>query len=319
MIESGTIRNIDSPVSRICFGAWQASDWATSNEKSFFESVRAALSLGINFFDTAEIYGNGISESLLGKALQGKRDRVIVATKFSHRNSRPAEIRRALEASLKRLKTDYVDLYQQHWPPLAPPLDESIAELSKLRSEGKIRAIGVSNWMGPEFGECSLTSDIDCVQNCCSLLWRSIEREVLPLCISNNIAVIAYSPLCQGLLAGRFKSAEEIPQDFRKKNILLSKERFEKSYAVAQAAAALAPKYDKPVSAVALRFLLDTPGITSVIVGASSASQVEDNIQALGWALDKDDYESLASLTIEYKTVFPDHSSLWGWHSRAKT
>jgi aryl-alcohol dehydrogenase-like predicted oxidoreductase len=287
----------------------------TSNDKGFGDIVRAAIDRGVNFIDTAPAYGDGHSERLLGKAIAGQRDKVILATKFHHTSSRPDQIERALTQSLKNLGCDYIDLYQQHWPPRNPPLEETIGALERLRDKGLIRAIGVSNWMEPEWGEIAAPSRIDSLQPCFSILWRSIEPAVLPLMRRHNIGVLAYSPLAQGIVTGRFTPAN-VPADWRAKNRLLSPTVFSLVTPVLAEIRRLAEELGKTPAQVALRWVLDTPGITAVIAGATNLSQLEDNIGALGWSLSAEQYEQLAAVSAPVSATLTPHDTLWGWHPR---
>lgn len=298
-------------VPRLCIGTWQAAGWTTSKEESFVETIKFALDMGLTFIDTAEGYGNGLSEQLIAKAIEGKRDSVVIASKFNHTNSSPEKLRQALTNSLRNLKTDYIDLYQQHWPPKQPPLDETLGELQKLKEEGKIRSLGVSNWMEPEWEEATDISTIDTLQPCYSLLWRSIEPKVLPLCKENNISILPYSPLCQSLLARRM---EAIPNDHRTKNIV-----FEKSIeSVLALLENIAEKNAKTLPQISLRWLLDTPGVTAPIVGSSSKKQLEENLGALNWKLHSADYDALDKATKSLSAGLLPHDTLWGWHPRGR-
>lgn len=303
-------------VSRLCIGTWQAHGWASSDDDRFVRTVEAALASGLNFIDTAEAYGNGHSEKLVAKAIKGRRSEVVIATKFLHSNSDPAKIRKALERSLKNLGTDYIDLYQQHWPPKSPPLGETLEELFKLKEQGLIRAIGVSNWMEPEFDEIGSPEAIDSLQPCHSLLWRAIEPKVLPLCLAHQIAVLPYSPLCQGILTGRFRSQASTPNDSRKKNRLLSERYLTKTNQVLDLLENVATKYEKSLGQTALRWLLDQEGITAPIVGASRPEQVEENLGAFGWKLEDSDWEELARASWPLSEEIESHDSLWNWHPR---
>lgn len=305
-------------VSRICFGCWQAAGWASSDDKKFVETLRYAVDTGINFVDTAVAYGNGHSEKLVGKALKGIREKVVIASKFRPKKSRPSDLRKELEGSLKRLKTDYIDLYQQHWPSADVPLSETIAELEKLKDEGKIRAIGVSNWMEPEWEEIKNPERIDCLQPNYSLLWRVIERNVLPLCIRYNIAVITYSTLCQGLLTGRFKTVDDIPGDCRSQNYWAKPERFHKILPLLNKLEDVARKYNKTIAQVAIRWVLDRKGITSAIVGASSCQQLKENLGALDWKLEFEDVKILDELSLPFSEGLHSYDTLWGWHPKRK-
>jgi myo-inositol catabolism protein IolS len=143
-------------VSRLCIGCLQVSGWASSDEVRFVDTICHALAMGLNFLDTAAAYGDGYSEELVSKAIAGRRHQVIIATKFDFSQSHPKGVRHSLEQSLRRLCTDYIDVLQQHWPSLDIPLAETIGELERLKEEGKIRAIGLSNWMELEWEELAI-------------------------------------------------------------------------------------------------------------------------------------------------------------------
>ena len=305
-------------VSRICFGGWQAAGWSSTSEDEFVRTLQHAIEKGINFIDTAEEYGKGRSEELIGQAIKGKRDKVVLATKFFYKNSAPAAIKQSLESSLKRLGTDYVDIYQQHWPPKIPALEDSIACMEELKAQGKIRAIGVSNWMEPEWQEFSNPARIQTLQPCYSLLWRSIEPKVLPLCREHNIGVLAYSPLCQGILSGRFKTRDQFPRDVRKANRLFKPSTYPMVLEVIAALEDLAKKYDKSPAQVALRWILDTPGVSAAIVGATKKSQVDENLRALNWSLESVDWGTLSAVSEALSSDLKPHDTLWDWHPRER-
>ena len=303
-------------VSRICIGCWQAAGWATSDDERFVATARHALDSGLNFLDTAVGYGRGHSEELVAKAVEGRRDSVVIATKFSHPSSRPAGVRKAFEEACRRMKTDHIDIFQQHWPPKDIPLADTIGALEELKKEGKIRAIGVSNWMEPEWGEIDDPSRVDSLQPNHSLLWRSAESNVLPMCRKHNIAVITYSSLCQGILAGKFKSPDEAPQDSRASNRRLKPGDWPQVQEVLAALQEVAAKYEKTMAQTAIRWLLDQPGITAAIVGASRPDQVDRNLGALGWSLDPADWQRLADVSWPLSKGLQPHDTLWNWHPR---
>ncbi|MCB0311188.1 MAG: aldo/keto reductase [Bdellovibrionales bacterium] len=303
-------------VPRICQGTWQASGWSSSNDQNLVDCLRHGIEHGLNFIDTAEAYGNGHSEELVGQAISGIRDRVIIATKFSHTHSTPEKLHKSLEGSLKRLGTDYIDLYQQHWPAKHPALEDTLAELQKLKSAGKIRAIGVSNWMEPEWDEIRDASPVDCLQANYSLLWRPIERKVLPLCIENQIGLLAYSPLCQGLLTGRFRSISDVPHDVRQQNIYVKQDRFAEIVPLLDALDTIGKKYDRNAAQTAIRWLLDTSGLAVAITGATSHKQIEQNLGALDWKLADEDYDYLKKMSHAISIDLKPHDTLWGWHPR---
>ena len=315
-MEMTTLGKTGIQVSRLCIGCWQASGWATSDDERFVDTVRHALDLGLNFLDTAVGYGGGHSESLVGKAIKGRRDTVVIASKLRPNKSAPAAVREELDESLKRLGTDYIDLYQQHWPPKDIPLTVTIGALEELKQEGKIRAIGVSNWMEPEWQEFDDPSRIDSLQPNHSLLWRSVEKNVLDLCRKHNIAVIPYSSLCQGILAGKFDSPEDAPKDSRQSNCRLQPGEFEKVKAVLDVLNEVAASYGKTMAQTALRWLLDQDGITAPIVGASRPDQVDRNLGALDWHLDPADWQRLSEASWDLSANLEPHDTMWGWHPR---
>lgn len=309
-METIKIPRTDVEVSRLCVGCWQAQGWTTSDADRFVATIRHALDRGLNFLDTAPAYGS--SEELVGKAIKGRRDKVILATKCSAQRSEG--YRESVETSLKRLGTDYIDLLQQHWPQPAVRPPQALAELEKLKREGKIRLIGVSNWMEPEWAECREPGRINTLQPNHSLLWRSIEKQVLPLCIKNGIGVLPYSPLCQGTLTGRFKKIEDVPGDMRRRNKRLQPDVLPKVLEVVAVLEEVAEKYRKSPAQTALRWLLDQEGITAVIAGASRPEQIDDNIGALDWKLDAGDWRRLADISWPLSADLKPYDTLWGWH-----
>lgn len=306
-------------VSRLCIGCWQAAGWSTSDDERFVRTVKHALDAGLNFLDTAEGYGRGHSEELVAKAIAGRRDQVVIATKFGPNHSAPGSLRETLETQLKRLKTDYIDVYQQHWPPKQPPLTETVAELEKLKDEGKIRAVGVSNWMEPEWEEIDDPSRVETLQPCHSLLWRSIEKNVLPLCRKHDIAVLPYSPLCQGILAGKFESLDDVPEkDPRDSNRRLTPEAWPTVRKVLGVLRKVAEKHDRTMAQTALRWLLDQDGITAPIVGASRPEQVDQNLGALDWTLDPEDWQRLDEVSWPLSEDLEPYDTLWHWHPKLR-
>ncbi|MFC1806189.1 aldo/keto reductase [Planctomycetota bacterium] len=315
-METTTLGRTGIEVSRICMGCWQAAGWATSDDERFVRTIQHGLDQGLTFLDTAVGYGRGHSEELVGQAIEGRREQVVVATKFSHPSSRPDDVAKACEEALVRLRTDYIDLFQQHWPPPDIPLADTIGALERLKEQGKIRAVGVSNWMEPEWSEIDDPSRVASLQPNHSLLWRSIERSVLTLCRRRDIAVITYSSICQGILTGRWRTLDDIPADSRSHNRRLTDEDFPQVLEVLGVLEEVAAKYDKTMAQTAIRWLLDQPGITAAIVGASRPEQVDQNLGALDWSLDPDDWQRLADVSWPLSEGLKPHDTLWHWHPR---
>ena len=196
---------------------------------------------------------------------------------------------------------------------------ETVLEMEKLKAEGKIRAIGVSNWMEPEWEELGEAARIEVLQPCYSLLWRSVEAKVLGLCREHEIALIPYAPLCQGILAGRFKTAADLPSqagDPRLQNVRLKPEQLPGTLKVVRALEEVAASCGKTPAQTALRWLLDQPGVSAPIVGASSPQQLDENLGALGWKLDPADWKRLDKASRALSIGLKAHDSLWNWHPR---
>jgi aryl-alcohol dehydrogenase-like predicted oxidoreductase len=265
----------------------------------------AALDAGVTFLDTADIYGgDGASERLIGEALGGRRDRVVLATKFGMalsgdsgepRGSR-AYARRALEASLLRLRTDRVDLLYYHEPDGVTPLAETLGALGELADEGKIRAYGVSNLDAAQLREAAALGDprLAALQNEYSLLERDAERELLPLCREHGIGFVPYFPLALGLLTGKFRRGEEPPANTRmaSRREMLTDAVFDRI----EALEAFAAERGHTLLELAIAGLASQPGVASVIAGAMTAEQVAANAAAGAWELGSGDLEALAAL-----------------------
>ena len=276
------------------------------------EVVDAAIDAGITLFDTADIYGtpHGTSEELLGAALKGRRDEVVLATKFGMnmeglngndfgaRGSR-RYIVRAVEASLRRLETDYIDLYQMHEPDPATPIDETLAALDDLVRAGKVRYLGNSNFAGWQIADADWTARAGgrnpfiSAQNRYSLLQRGVEDEVVPACEQFGLGLLPFFPLDSGLLSGKYHRGESPAAGTR-----LSQERYQRVLAGAdwdtiEALAAFGAERGHSLLEVAIAGLAARPAVTSVIAGATSAEQVQANAAAASWQLDAGDLAAL--------------------------
>ena len=204
-METTTLGTSDIVVSRVALGCWPFAGgdvWGEQNDDDSIATAHAALDAGINFFDTAEGYGAGRSEQVLGRALVDRRDKAVIATKVSPNHLAPDDLIEACERSLRYLQTDYIDLYQIHWPNHDLPLSDAVEALQKLKQQGKIRAIGVSNFGVQDLSEMIALSECVTNQMPYNLLWRGIEEAVLPLCLENGVGILTYSTLAQGLLTG---------------------------------------------------------------------------------------------------------------------
>ena len=265
--------------------------------------VEAALDVGVSFFDTAEVYGNGGgSERFLGEILEGRRDRVALATKFGwgrERGTNTAEyIRDAIDGSLERLRTDYVDLYYVHRPDPGTPIAETLGALDRLVSAGKVRAIGCSNFSAEQLAEADRvarelgTARFTVLQNYYNLLERGDDEDVLPLCRELDVAYIPYFPLASGLLTGKYRRGEPAPAGARLAARTIEDGRFARVEALERYAEARG----HGLLELAISALASTPGIGSVIAGATKPEQVRANAAAGSWRLGADELEALAAL-----------------------
>ena len=305
-------------ISCLGIGSLQGSGLSRELDQAFVNAVKLAIDSGINLIDTAEGYGNGHAEKLVAEAVKRsgkKRQDIIIASKFSHNHSTPTEIRTSLEATLKRFNTDYIDIYQQHWPPTRSPLQSTIQELVNLKKAGKIRAVGVCNWMDPEFSEITDLSCIDTLQPCYNLLWRSIEPKVIPMCLQHGIEILSYSPLCQGLLTGRFVPGNAVPASWQIPNLLFKDAFRKKLTPLFKTINDIASHHRKTVSQVSLRWVLQS-SVTAPIIGASSPEQLTENLGAFGWELTLEEKARLDSASAEFSENLGPHNTMWGWHSR---
>jgi aryl-alcohol dehydrogenase-like predicted oxidoreductase len=285
--------------SRIALGTWAIGGWMWGGNTDLDESIRtirSAIERGITLIDTAPVYGFGRSEEIVGMALaEGLRDRAVIATKVGlewrdgkvWRNSSPARIRKEVEESLRRLRTDYIDLYQVHWPDPRVPIKETAGALVRLLKEGKIRAIGVSNYSPAQMAEFRQVAPIHSVQPPYNLFEREAEGDVLPYAAQHDLAVLCYGALCRGLLTGTITSATEFKgDDLRRNDPKFQEPRFSQYLAaVASLDRYARERYGLPVLALAVRWVLDQ-GATIALWGARRAAQLDPVEDTMGWQLD---------------------------------
>jgi len=262
--------------------------------------VDAALEAGVTFFDTAEIYGNGGgSQRLLGEILEGRRDQVVLATKFAWEPggglAAPEAILRSIEGSLERLRIDHVDLYYLHRPDPEIPIGDTLGALDELVHAGKVRAIGCSNFSATQLAEADRvareqgTTRFTVVQNHYNLLRRDDDEDVLPLCRELGVAYIPYFPLASGLLTGKYRRDEPAPEGTRLAGREIDDEQFDRIEALAR----LAEERGHTLHELAIAALASTPGIASVIAGATKPEQVRANAAAASWQLSQDELDAL--------------------------
>jgi len=293
-------------VSRLCFGCWAIGGhgWGPINDSTSVSSIHRALDLGINFFDTADVYGFGHSEAILSKALGARRHDLVIATKFgvswtadgsTGRDCSPVYMVHALEASLRRLRLDCIPLYQIHWPDPLVPLDETLAALKKCQEAGKIRYIGCSNFPQPLLREAAASGLLCSVQMPYSILSREPANGYVQLCQSLGIGFMAYGVLEKGLLSGDFPSLDELDAaDRRARDANFQAARLPRNLEIHQHLRSIGMKYDKSPAQTAIRFVLDHPAVSAALVGIIEPRHIEENIGAMDWHLSADDWSFLA-------------------------
>jgi aryl-alcohol dehydrogenase-like predicted oxidoreductase len=269
--------------------------------------VNAALDAGINFFDTADIYGATKSEEFLGRALKGQRDRAIVATKFGmavddrRKGARPEYVKQACDDSLRRLAIDHIDLYQLHQPDPTVPIADTLGAMDGLVKAGKVREIGCSNFSAEQLDEAERATKSGAarfvsVQNEYSLLHREPERAVLPACDRLGLAFLPFFPLASGLLTGKFEPGKPAPADSRLSLSWTSRFTTDKNVQIAEALKAFAAARHHTLLELAFSWLASRPQVSSVIAGATSLEQVRANAAAVNWTMTKEDLEEIDRL-----------------------
>ena len=298
------------------------SNWGPQDEKDSVETVRAAYDAGITFYDTAEGYADGMTETLLGKALGADRKRVMIASKVSASNLTKEKLIASCEASLKRLGTDYLDLYQIHWPSREIPIEETMDALLRLKEQGKIREIGVSNYGVLDLDTVLTYNVVVSNQLAYNMLFRGIEYSVLPKCMENGIGVLTYSSLAQGLLSGKYKTADDFPVG-RARTKIFSKNREgarhgldgceELAFAAIDKIRSICADIGEDMADVALAWSLAQPGITSVIAGGRTAAQALQNAKGADITLAPDVLSALNKATEAVKAHLGDDADPWAF------
>jgi aryl-alcohol dehydrogenase-like predicted oxidoreductase len=308
--------------SAITLGAWAigGSMWGGCDEKDAIEAINTSIELGVTSIDTAPGYGFGKSEELIAKAIAGRRDKVQLFTKFGlrwdstegehffdlpdggkvykiYRNARKKSVIAECENSLKRLRTDHIDLYQCHWPDHTTPIEETMEALAQLLKEGKILAAGVSNFSVKEIERANKILPIASNQPPYSMVLRDIEKDVLPYCREHNIGIIVYSPLQRGLLTGKFKPDHKFAADDHR----ASQPHFQPEYirrvnSFLDQLKPIATKYGANLGQLVLNWTIQQPGITAALVGARNAAQAKENARAAQLDVSKEDIAAINGL-----------------------
>lgn len=313
IVEYTKISGIDVRPTRIGLGTWAIGGWmwGGTDEQKSIDTVHHALDKGINFIDTAPAYGFGLSEELVGKAVEqyGNREDLVIATKVGiewneneevFRNASRERIFKEVEDSLERLRTDYIDVYQIHWPDPLVPIGETAEAMRQLYDEGKIKAIGVSNFSTRQMDDFRKVAPVHTCQPPYNLFEREIEDDVLPYCQENNIILLTYGALCRGLLTGKMKPDTRFTgDDLRKVDPKFQSPRYEQYLEAVEKLDEFARKYNKRVLHLAVRWILDRIGDGIALWGARKPPQVDPVDEVMGWELEQDAMKQLDSIIEE--------------------
>jgi myo-inositol catabolism protein IolS len=319
-MEKRTLGTSQVQITPILMGTWQAGKkmWVGIEDTDSIKTIRAAVDAGITTIDTAEVYGEGHSERIVAEALSDVRDRVEYATKVFANHLKYEQVIEACNRSLKNLKTDYIDLYQIHWPAGAfnseiVPIEETIKALNLLKEQGKIRAIGVSNFSRVQLAEAAKYGRIDSLQPPYSLFWRQVEKDAVSYCVENNISILAYSPLAQGLLTGKFALGDKFdPADNRAKNKLFQGENFERAQQALDKLRPIAERHHSTLAQLALAWLIAQPQ-TNAIAGARYPQQAIDNALAAEVKLSADELAEIDAIGRIVTDHLDDNQVMWEW------
>jgi myo-inositol catabolism protein IolS len=308
-------------VSEIGLGTWGMSGafWGAADDSESIRVIHQALDLGVTLVDTAEAYGRGHAEEVVGKALAGRRQQAVIATKAAPNHLEPAEAVKALEGSLKRLQTDYVDVYFIHWPNPDVPLGATMDAFERLRTEGRIRALGVSNFGAKEMDSARQHGIIDVLQPPYNMLWREVEAATLPYCREHNIGVMPYSGLAQGLLTGALsRNTKFVEGDERRTTVLFQPGPYERALDAVEGLRPIAAKYGKSVAQLAVQWLTSRPGVSAPLLGARTVHEIKENAGSVGWSIAEADVAEIDRLTLPVWKEIADKGDMFGYWAKQR-
>jgi aryl-alcohol dehydrogenase-like predicted oxidoreductase len=305
-------------ITPIIMGTWQAGKkmWVGIEDSETIKAIRSAFEAGITTIDTAEVYGEGHSEKIVAQALSDVRDRAVYATKVFANHLKYDQVIEACNRSLKNLNTDYIDLYQIHWPSgnwnsEVVPIAETMSALNKLKEQGKIRAIGVSNFSRIEIQEAAKYGRIDSLQPPYSLFWRWVEKEAMSYCVENNITIIAYSSLAQGILTGKFGQNHQFEEgDHRAKSKLFKPENYARVQLALNQLRPIAERHQVSLGNLALAWLIAQPQ-TNAIVGSRHSQQSLENAKAAEIKLSAEELKEIDTISRTVTDHLDDNPVMW--------
>ncbi len=318
-METRQLGQSELAITPIIMGTWQAGKrmWVGIEDDETIKAIRAGFEAGITTVDTAEVYGEGHSEQIVAKALAEVRSEAIYASKVFSNHLQYDQVITACDRSLKNLNTDYLDLYQIHWPSGTwggeiIPIEETMRALTDLQTQGKIRAIGVSNFSQAQLVEASQYGRIDSIQPPYSLFWRQVEKEITPYCAEHQISILAYSPLAQGLLTGKFGPDHQFAEgDHRAKNKLFAnKDHYTRVQAALEQLRPIAAKYECSLAQLAIAWLIAQPQACA-IVGARNSQQAISNAKAAQVKLSTEDLQAIDAIGKTVTNHLDDSPIMW--------
>jgi len=321
----------DLEVSAIAVGCWALADphiWGPQLESDSIAAICASMDVGVNLIDTAEGYGHGYSEEIVGKALKGRRDRAVICTKVSPEHHRQENLVRACEGSLRRLGTDYIDLYLLQWPNHTIGFEEPAKAIERLKEQGKVRHVGVSNFASRDLDDFLDLCRVEADELPYNLLWRAIEYEVVPKCLESGVSILCYSPLMHGLLTGRFLTADDVPVG-QARSRLFSGDRLMachggegaegETFLAIDAIRRIAAAAGYSMAQLALAWLLSRPGVTSAVAGPRNAEEAVSNAAAADRCLGEEVIRSLGDITNALKERFGcENPDIWEMPGRMR-
>lgn len=322
--------NTDLRVSVFALGCWPfmgGDVWGHQKLEDSLATVDAALEAGINVFDTALGYGDGDSERVLGQALQGRRQQAIIATKLGGAQTHPDRIRQTCQASLANLQTDYIDLYQIHWPSWSIPVADTVGALQELKTLGWIRHFAVCNYGPQDFAAICEQASIPSNQLPYSLLWRAIEHQIQPLCEARQAGIICYSPLMQGLLTGRYSAAEEVPPGLARTRLYARSRPLAEHndpgceklvMDVLRDIRDIADNLELSMATLSLAWVLQQPGVAAILVGARTPAELAWNLPVLDARIPDDALAALDRVTQPVKDYLGTNPDMWFSRSRMR-
>lgn len=296
----------------LALGCWAFGD--NENDESSLEAMKTAWDFGITHWDTALAYGSGHSESLCGNFLKDKWDQVFIATKGTL-GKKPESIIKSLHKSLNNLGTDYIDLFYLHWPRSDIDMRPSIELLERERDKGTIGALGVSNFSLEQMKHIGEVGKIDAHQLCYNLYWRKAEADIIPYCQENDIAVISYSSIAQGLLTGKFSHDPVFKSnDYRSATVFFQSDVWPHLYAATEKLKLIAAETDYPLHHLAIQWVIQQSVIDSVIVGAKNGCQVRDNVVSLDRTITDNIKMKVTEISNEAINHLPDEDNIFKYY-----